>query len=139
LPVIENAVKTKEYKMTATSLAFNETTSATYTARVRELNDTLRRNILSPIALGEVVLTAGVAALKDDDRFALLDAVCCFEDFDESNDPYGEHDFGAVKFKGEKYFFKIDYYDNNLEFHSPDKSDQKLTRRVLTIMRADEY
>jgi hypothetical protein len=124
--------------MTATSLAFNETTAATYTARVRELNDGLRRNLLTQ-PHGQVFLTAGVAALKDDDRFALLTEVQCFEDFNEDNDPYGEHDFGRIDFKGGRYFFKIDYYDNNLEFHSPDKSNQKLTRRVLTIMQADEY
>ena len=122
----------------AQTLAFNGTIAEHYTARVRALNDALRRNLFTPTQ-NKVYYTAGVSALKDDDRFALLSEVQCFEDFNESNDPYGEHDFGAVKFHGEKYLFKIDYYDNNLEYHSPDKSDPKQTCRVLTIMRADEY
>lgn len=106
---------------------------------VRELNDNLRRNLFTPTLHGEVILTAGVAALRDDDRFALLDEVRYFEDFTPDNDPYGEHDFGRIDFRGERYFWKIDYYDNDLTAHSPDKSDLALTRRVLTIMRADEY
>ena len=40
---------------------------------------------------------------------------------------------------GERYFFKIDYYDKNTEFGSPDPADPAVTTRVLTIMRADEY
>lgn len=37
------------------------------------------------------------------------------------------------------YYWKIDYYDRNLEFHSPDPADPSATVRVLTIMRVDEY
>jgi len=106
---------------------------------VRELNDNLRWNLFAPTLHGKVVFTAGVAALRDDDRFALLDEVRCFEDFTPGNDPYGEHDFGALNFRGWRYFWKIDYYDNDMAAHSPDKSNPELTRRVLTIMRADEY
>jgi hypothetical protein len=106
--------------------------------RVRELNDALRWNIFMPTG-GEVILTAGVVALKNDDHFALLSEIQCFEDFNEGNDPYGEHDFGRIDFRGERYFFKIDYFDPSGKFHSADKSNPQLTRRVLTIMRADEY
>jgi hypothetical protein len=28
-----------------------------------------------------------------------------------NNDPYGEHDFGSFELAGEKFFWKIDYYD----------------------------
>jgi major membrane immunogen (membrane-anchored lipoprotein) len=65
--------------------------------------------------------------------------VRCFDDFNEDNDPYGEHDFGAVTVKDEKYFWKIDYYDKEADFHSSDASREDLTRRVLTVTRADEY
>jgi len=106
---------------------------------VCELNDNLRWNLFAPTPHGEVILTAGVSALRDDDRFVLLDEVRCFEDFTPNNDPYGEHDFGRIDFRGGRYFWKIDYYDNDMAAHSPDKSDPALTRRVLTIMRADEY
>ncbi|MDD4556476.1 MAG: DUF3768 domain-containing protein [Alphaproteobacteria bacterium] len=108
------------------------------TTRVRELNDTFRRDIFN-INLGTLFFTPGVAALKDGDRFALITEVQCFEDFNENNDPWQEHDFGRIDFQGERYFFKIDYYDKAMQFHSPDKSDHTLTNRVLTIMHASEY
>lgn len=123
----------------AHNLAFKETAPEYNPEQIRALNDTMRRDIFNPTEFGDVILTAGVGALSDTDRFALIDEVRCFEDFTEDNDPHGEHDFGAINFKGERYFWKIDYYDINLEFHSPDPASKELTRRVLTIMLAEEY
>ena len=40
---------------------------------------------------------------------------------------------------GEDHFWKIDYYDHALENGSENPADPEITRRVLTIMRADEY
>ncbi len=54
-------------------------------------------------------------------------------------DTYGERDFGAFTFRGEKVFFKIDYYDLNLEYGSEDPADASITARVVTIMLAAEY
>ena len=127
------------YRETAALTRNTKNNPADPTLRVRELNDNLRRNIFTSQPHGEIILTAGTAALKDSDRFNLLTEVQCFEDFTEDNDPYQEHDFGAIDFKGEKYFWKIDYYDRAKEFHSPDKADPNLTCRVLTIMQACEY
>ena len=39
------------------------------------------------------------------------------------NDPYGEHDFGSFRYAGETIFWKFDYYDVDLQMHSPDPSD----------------
>ena len=61
------------------------------------------------------------------------------EDFTEDNDPHGEHDFGSFEMAGEKFFWKIDYFDLDLKFHSPDAANPDLTHRVLTIMLASEY
>jgi hypothetical protein len=45
----------------------------------------------------------------------------------------------ASRFDGNRIFFKIDYYDETLTVHSPDPSDPKVTKRVITIMQAEEY
>src|SRR5664280_3436939 len=54
-------------------------------------------------------------------------------------DPHEEHDFGSFQADGQTIFFKIDYFDKNLTYHSPDPSDPAVTERVITIMLADEY
>lgn len=104
-------------------------------SRIRDLNDTLRMTLLS----GRVVMTRGVQSLDDALKAKLLQAVRSFSDFTADNDPYGEHDFGRVVVDGEGYFFKIDYYDLDHRYQSPDPADAAVTARVMTIMRQDEY
>ena len=60
-----------------------------------------------------------------------------FDAFTKDNDPWHEHDFGKFSVGGEEYMFKIDYYDENLQYGA-DPLTQPF-RRVLTILRADEY
>ncbi len=108
------------------------------TALVCKLNDTFRRNVLDR-RLGTLLLTAGVAALKHEDITNIIEEVQCFEDFNEDNDPYGEHDFGAFNYHGQKYFFKIDYYAKGTSQYSKDEANPDITNRVLTIMHASEY
>ena len=62
-----------------------------------------------------------------------------FDDFSERNDPFDEHDFGAIEYEGNTVFWKIDYFDLDLMNYSPDPSDLNVTRRVLTIMLGEEY
>jgi len=69
----------------------------------------------------------------------ILDAVRSYDQFDECIDPHGEHDMGRITFGGEEYYWKIDHYDRNLDFHSPDPGDPEVTVHVLTIMGVDEY
>ena len=64
---------------------------------------------------------------------------CAFDAFTDDNDPYGEHDFGAIDEGGVRCFWKIDNYDRATEMGSPDPADPAVTTRVLTVMRADEY
>lgn len=64
-------------------------------------------------------------------------AVRDYTDFNEDNDPYGEHDFGSFELSGYKFFWKIDYYQADDDtWCDPLDTD---CRRVLTIMLAEEY
>lgn len=103
-------------------------------SRIRELNDQLR----STFTPGRVVLTRGVQTLDEVQRVAVLLAVRKYAVFTPRDDPYGEHDFGRVVTDGEGFFWKIDYYDINYRYLSPDPADETVTARVLTIMREDE-
>lgn len=103
--------------------------------KIRQLNDKLRKSFYG----GRIVLTVSVQSMTDDDRNELMKQVQAFDNFTENNDPYGEHDFGAIDFKNDTYFWKIDYYDNDYNYFSADPSDPNVTNRVLTIMRGDEY
>jgi hypothetical protein len=102
---------------------------------IRVLNDRFRQTFLG----GRVMMTAGVAAMEDDDRRALIDRVRLFDKFTQDNDPYGEHDFGSIDLGGCRYFWKIEYYDPTLTCGSSNASDAAATERVMTLMRADEY
>ena len=55
------------------------------------------------------------------------------------NDPWDEHDFGAVEAGGVRVFWKIDCHDPELRGLSADPADPARTVRVLTVMLAEEY
>jgi hypothetical protein len=119
---------------------------------IRRLNDAARQH---PGSASIANVTIGFHALPDADRFAALAAIVGFSRFDGDNDPYGEHDFGAVyrlatgawtdvrptndKAIAQTVFWKVDYYDPTLTFGSEAPWDARQTRRVLTIMLASEY
>jgi Protein of unknown function (DUF3768) len=105
------------------------------TDRIRALNDDLRRHLYD----GGAILTPGIAALDEEAIGRLVNAIATFNDFCTANDPHGEHDFGSFDFDGATVIFKIDYYDKNLDFHSPNPADPAVTERIITIMLADEY
>ena len=77
--------------------------------------------------------------LPPEDQSAIRDRIETFADFSEDNDPYGEHDFGALEHSGRKIFWKIDAYDPTLSWGSGDPSDPTQTCRVLTILLAEEW
>lgn len=85
------------------------------------------------------MLTAGVAALPEAERAAILAAVRRFDAFNAENDPYGEHDFAVLIVGSDRILFKIETYDRSLTAHSPDSADPFVTVRVLAIMTAEEY
>jgi Protein of unknown function (DUF3768) len=122
------------------------------TARIARLNDMARQ------AMGvacTAVATVGFRSLPDTDQSQVRELIETFDAFDEDNDPPGERDFGAVyqladgrwtterpkvrDDERERVFWKLDYYDRDLRFGSEDPANPAVTRRVLTIMLADEY
>jgi len=107
--------------------------------RIRELNDAFRADGFTHPGLGQVFLTRGLTALGDSFVQRAIQAVRAFESFTPENDPWGEHDFGSFDLDGETIFWKIDYYAPDLESGSEDPADPARTRRVMTVMLAEEY
>jgi hypothetical protein len=104
--------------------------------RIRTFNDQLRQNFaLAPHHVTrrfKVLFTPGCRSLNDAGFAELVRTVSTFTDFGTDNDPYGEHDFGAVTIAGTRFFWKIDTYDVALTFGSVDPSNPNVTVRVLT-------
>lgn len=102
---------------------------------IAKLNDDFRKSFIG----GEVLLSAGIAAMSSEDKANIISMVQNFNDFTPSNDVYGEHDFLSIDYKGNKIFAKIDYYDLNYEFMSKNPANPDITNRVLTILLSCEY
>jgi len=82
-----------------------------------------------------ITLTGGVQSVED--LPGLLQAIKEFDNFNKSNDPWKEHDFGRLDWHGDKVFWKIDYYNETLdEWEDPLCGS---CRRVMTVMLSEEY
>ena len=103
--------------------------------RIRTLNDELRRFGRG----GRIMITPGIQALGDGAVARVLTAVAAFDAFTNDNDPYGEHDCAIMAVNDIQVLFKIDYYDRDLVYHSPDPGDPAVTQRILVVMLASEY
>lgn len=107
---------------------------------IADQNDAFRR--FDPDIPGSRFLTAGIAELlkaNDTPNALIVEAVADFDEFNEDNDPNGEHDFGKFEFLNQTCFWKIDLFDVYYHFHSSEPENLGKTQRVLTIMLADEY
>jgi hypothetical protein len=115
-------------------------TTDNVTATIAALNDKCRQ-AWGVYPNSHVTMTSGVNGLPDAVRSKVFEAVQTFSDFNEDNDPHGEHDFGAIDLPevGEKVFWKFSYYDLSLKWGSEHPEDPTQTVRVLTIMLASEY
>lgn len=102
---------------------------------IASLNDKLRKSARG----GHIMVTRGVRSLHGFEVSALLAGLAAYDSFDADNDPHGERDFGDVELCGTTLLWKIDYYDRNMEFASPDPADASQTVRVLTVMLESEY
>ena len=102
---------------------------------IAQLNDRLRQHGSG----GQVFVTRGVSGLPHFDKRVLLQALAEYDAFDADNDPHGERDFGDLTVFGTDLLWKIDYYDQELMYASPDPADPNVTVRVLTVMLEMEY
>ena len=102
---------------------------------IAQLNDRLRTTFFG----GQMAVTLGIQSLPEELQRAVLNSVQAFNIFNEDNDPYGEHDFGTFSCQGHQINWKIDYYDLEMLYRSEDPADPAKTKRVLTIMLAEEY
>ena len=102
-------------------------------------NDAFRKAVMfAPQPDGKAIMTRGVASLGSMACAWIYKQIAEFDNFNEGNDPYEEHDFGSIQPQGlPKIFWKIDYYaDADMEFGTEDKLD---CYRVLVIMLSEEY
>lgn len=105
-------------------------------AEIRRLNDRFRKD---PMRYGKFYMTRGVASMPTEFIRKAVQAMKDFSAFDDANDPHGEHDLCAFDIDGVKLFAKVDYYNRTMTAGSEDPSNDAITLRVLTLMRAEDY
>ena len=96
-------------------------------------NDELRSALPRMPRPHRLMLTEGVRCFSPEDILLILTEIRLYNKFDESNDPYGEHDFGSFDYQDETIFWKFDYYDDDFEYFKENGN------RVLTVMLKHEY
>ncbi|WP_253282847.1 DUF3768 domain-containing protein [Ruegeria sp. HKCCD7318] len=96
-------------------------------AEIAAQNDLFRKALIDPAAAiemhskgiqGQVFVTPGVSGEGMEFQTAALAAVASDDQFDEGNDPYGDHTFGTVTISDQKLFWKIDLYDADYTYGS---------------------
>ncbi len=113
---------------------------AKYNDLIRQslLNSTIIQQLKNAGCRYEVNMTASVHhTIKN--KTGLLQAIATFDQFNEDNDPYGEHDFLNFTFEDQTINAKFDYFAPDLEHGSENPQDLNKTIRVLTIMLARDY
>jgi len=103
--------------------------------QILRLNNQLRQTFKG----GRIMTTSGIEELPVLTKLRILKAIQNFDGFTPENDPYGEHNFGEGTESENRYFWKIDYYDQHCKYGSEDPANPSITTRVLTIMLAKEY
>lgn len=106
--------------------------------KIALLNDRFRKNIGNG---SEVFVTQAFAQKGNAFVFAAINFVKYYEfsKIDMGDNPYGENDFIVGEIDGTKFFFKIDCYDNELNYGSEDPSNPKITRRIGTFLLPEDY
>src|SRR3546814_10222401 len=104
--------------------------------RIARLNDMARRTMGVACT---AVATVGFRSLPEADQSCVRELIETFDAFDEDNDPHGERVFGTIyqiadgrwttarlrlrKDERERVFWKLAYYDRQLELHSDDAAN----------------
>lgn len=108
-------------------------------ALIAKHNDELRIN--GKAINGRIILVGDLMNEVDDveKMSAVIAALKGFSDFNQGNDPHGEHDYGSFEVNGELMMFKVDYYALNEEELSEHPEDPNVTVRVLSVFYAHDY
>jgi hypothetical protein len=85
------------------------------------------------------MITSEIQALGVRAVARVLAALAAFDAFTSDNDPHGDHDCAILAVEGIEVLYKIDYYDRDLVYHSPDPADPVVTQRIMVVMLAREY
>lgn len=109
-------------------------------AVIARLNDMVRFG-RDPLARVVMTRTCLSAFCDLDDVSAVAVQAELFAAFRECRfaDDCLERDFAEVLFGGRRVWMKIDYFDLDLVYGSPDPADPGVTRRVMTILLPEDY
>jgi methyltransferase (TIGR00027 family) len=105
-------------------------TATTPNVAVRRLNDRLRQTFTG----GRMVVSPGVLGLPAEARSSVLDRVRTFDAFEPENQEL--RDFGKFRFGGVSYCFEL---ERSRLADDRDFGDGRVSSRVMTVMRYDEY
>jgi Protein of unknown function (DUF3768) len=103
-------------------------------AEIRRQNDNFRFTYRG----GQLVCTPSVLAMPTMVIAAAFLKVSEFDDFNETNDPWKEHDCLSFELCNQTFFFKITYWDLTMLHQSPDPSDPTVTIRRGVLMLAGD-
>lgn len=120
--------------------ALTTTSPKTRTERIAELNDRARQGL---DRTARTVFTIGLLdELSDGSRasdiLAQARIMKAMRECDFSGDS-PERDMAWFEVDGIRMMMKIDYFDADFEWGSEDPADAAETRRVITIMRPEDY
>lgn len=114
------------------------------TEKIRALNDELRTAYRDPAAPrdvrnGRIVFAGDLAQEEGLMKAIVLAKAATFDDFNEENDPHGEHDCASFAIGKNTFMFKIDYYALDEEHGAEHPEDLHSTMRIMTLMYARDY
>jgi hypothetical protein len=98
------------------------------TEEVREIYDTLRKNLPFVPPPDIFIVTSTVASMEADDQEELVKKAKKFDEFVEGDDPHGEHDFVSLEHKGQIFYMTFEWYGG-----------QDGYRVVITLMNAKDW